>query len=52
MEVDPRGRKARWRGIDERPRAIAFATLQAVRRRTGSAPSRLPAKQPEIAPAS
>jgi hypothetical protein len=34
LEVDPRGRKARWSGIDERPRAIAFATLQAVRRRT------------------
>ena len=52
IEVDPRGRKARWSGIDERPRAIAFATLQAVRRRTPSPLPRLPDMQPEIAKAS
>jgi hypothetical protein len=33
LEVDPRGRKARWTGIDERPRGIAAATRQAVRAR-------------------
>lgn len=30
LEVDPRGRKARWTGIDERPRAIAAAVARAV----------------------
>ncbi|ALK09142.1 xanthine dehydrogenase [Blastochloris viridis] len=49
LEVDPRGRKARWTGIDERPRAIAFATLQAVRRRTEAALPRPETLQPATA---
>jgi hypothetical protein len=52
LEVDPRGRRARWSGIDERPRAIAFATLQAMRRRSEAALPHLPAPQCEIVPAS
>ncbi|RAI46007.1 xanthine dehydrogenase [Rhodoplanes roseus] len=31
IEIDPRGREARWTGLDERPRRIAEATLAAVR---------------------
>lgn len=31
IEVDPRGRQARWTGIDERSGAIATATLSAIR---------------------
>jgi hypothetical protein len=31
IEVDPRGRNAQWTGIDERSRAIALATLKAIR---------------------
>ncbi|WP_294540941.1 xanthine dehydrogenase [uncultured Rhodoblastus sp.] len=31
LEVDPRGRRARWTGIDARNRAIADATVQAIR---------------------
>ncbi|WP_291602925.1 xanthine dehydrogenase [Bradyrhizobium sp.] len=30
LEIDPRGRKAQWTGIDERGRAIARATLAAI----------------------
>ena len=32
LEIDPRGRRAQWVGIDARGRAIADATVQAVRR--------------------
>lgn len=32
LEIDPRGRLAQWTGIDERGRAIAKATLSAIRR--------------------
>jgi hypothetical protein len=32
LEIDPRGRRAQWTGIDARCRAIADATAQAVRR--------------------
>jgi xanthine dehydrogenase accessory factor len=32
LEIDPRGRFAQWTGIDERGRAIAKATLTAIRR--------------------
>jgi xanthine dehydrogenase accessory factor len=32
LEVDPRGRRARWTGIDARSRSIADATVQAIRR--------------------
>jgi len=35
IEVDPRGRKAQWTGIDERSRAIAMATLDAIRLKMG-----------------
>jgi xanthine dehydrogenase accessory factor len=31
IEIDPRGRRASWTGIDERGRAIAEATLRAIR---------------------
>lgn len=31
LEVDPRGRRARWTGIDARSRSIADATVQAIR---------------------
>jgi hypothetical protein len=31
LEVDPRGRRARWTGIDARCRGIADATVQAIR---------------------
>lgn len=31
LEIDPRGRRARWTGMDERGRAIAEATLRAIR---------------------
>lgn len=30
LEIDPRGRKARWTGIDERGRKIAMATMKAI----------------------
>ena len=30
LEVDPRGRRAQWSGIDERGQAIAKATLSAI----------------------
>ncbi|NVO15175.1 MAG: xanthine dehydrogenase [Rhodoplanes sp.] len=33
LEIDPRGRNARWTGLDERPRRIAEATLAAIRLR-------------------
>jgi hypothetical protein len=31
IEIDPRGRKAQWTGIDDRSRSIAMATLKAIR---------------------
>ena len=31
LEIDPRGRRARWTGIDERPRKIATAVSEAIR---------------------
>ena len=31
LEIDPRGRKARWTGIDDRGRVIAEATLRAIK---------------------
>lgn len=31
IEIDPRGRRAKWTGIDERGRAIALATVRAIR---------------------
>ncbi len=31
LEVDPRGRRARWTGVDARSRSIADATVQAIR---------------------
>ena len=31
LEIDPRGREARWTGIDDRGRSIAEATMRAVR---------------------
>ncbi len=31
LEIDPRGRRARWSGIDARSRSIADATVQAIR---------------------
>lgn len=34
LEIDPRGRNARWTGLDERPRRIAEATLAAIRLRS------------------
>ncbi len=30
LEIDPRGREARWTGIDERGRKIAMATMEAI----------------------
>ena len=45
LEIDPRGRQARWTGIDERPRAIALATLKAVMSRAAQQPL-----QPAFAP--
>jgi len=33
LEIDPRGRDAQWTGIDQRGRAIAEATLNAIRSR-------------------
>ena len=30
LEIDPRGREARWTGIDERGRKIAMATMKAI----------------------
>ena len=30
IEVDPRGRAARWTGLDDHPRKIAEATLAAI----------------------
>lgn len=30
IEIDPRGRQARWTGLDDRPRRIAEATLAAI----------------------
>lgn len=35
IEVDPRGRKAQWTGIDDRSRSIAIATLKAIRLKQG-----------------
>ncbi|MBI4723544.1 MAG: xanthine dehydrogenase [Rhodomicrobium sp.] len=40
IEIDPRGRKARWTGIDTRGRAIAKSTLEAVRSRSMDAPGK------------
>jgi xanthine dehydrogenase accessory factor len=34
LEIDPRGRGARWTGIDDRGRCIAHATMRAIRMRT------------------
>ncbi len=31
IEIDPRGRNARWTGIDDRSRSIAIATMKAIR---------------------
>jgi hypothetical protein len=31
IEIDPRGRNAQWTGIDDRSRAIAIATMKAIR---------------------
>ncbi|HPG04259.1 MAG TPA: xanthine dehydrogenase, partial [Rhodoblastus sp.] len=31
LEIDPRGRKAKWTGMDERGRAIAEATVSAIK---------------------
>jgi hypothetical protein len=38
VEIDPRGRDARWSGIDDRGRGIAEATVRAVRGRALSLP--------------
>jgi hypothetical protein len=35
IEIDPRGRKAQWTGIDDRSRSIAIATLKAIRLKQG-----------------
>lgn len=39
LEIDPRGREARWTGLDERPRRIAEAALAAVQARNDAAPA-------------
>jgi hypothetical protein len=46
LEVDPRGRRARWTGLDTRARRIAEATVQAIRqaqKRRKRAPRSAPA---------
>jgi len=40
LEIDPRGRAANWTGSDQRGRAIAEATVRAIRIRATRQPSR------------
>jgi hypothetical protein len=43
IEVDPRGRKAKWTGIDDRSRTIAMATLDAIRLKLAN-PAKVPTR--------